>query len=126
MRPSSFPWQQRKSFAPEALYIVSSFDERYSCPVPRAPKATIRLHETTFNASESTVAATEPGVRGQGSARLGVLQCGGHPSHATLERESAPCNLRYLLALALQLYGRMRLSRSPNQSPARAGGGGIN
>ena len=41
-----WPLPQRKSFAPEALYIVCSCDERdkkrYSCHVPR-PKATIRF-----------------------------------------------------------------------------------
>ena len=45
MRP--FPWPQKKNFTPEVLYIVCSCHEqsnkRYSCPVPRAPKATIRL-----------------------------------------------------------------------------------
>ena len=44
LRP--FPWPQRTSFTPKALYIIRSCHEqdnkRYSCPVPRVPMATIR------------------------------------------------------------------------------------
>ena len=51
LRP--FSWPQRTSFTPEALYIVRSCHEqdnkRYSCPVPRVPKAcTATRDSTTF------------------------------------------------------------------------------